>query len=180
MGLRGNRLGDGYFLALAYAILLVIYAVLLSSSCNTPKRASISIAKWQARHPSIVAEACGVYYPTVSKVEVQERIIKGKSDTINNVVKVDCDTVIMRGNSRVVSVPCPPSTQTTDTFIDHQYHTVVNRAELQALQGKLINAISDKEKFQNQAKTRGKWMWGLAAAWVVFFLLKVLKSYFKL
>lgn len=104
--MKRNSFDTAFFLVVLYVLFLIIYAIVISS-CNTPKHATRNIAKWQAKQPQTVAEACGLYYPPIEKVEVKERMVKGKTDTIKSVVKVDCDTVTARYKGRrVVSVPC--------------------------------------------------------------------------
>lgn len=160
-------------------IILLLVAAILFSGCSTQKRAMRLIAKADRIDETALPIECGRRYPVKESVTTKIEYKQGKTDTIQNVVKVDCDTVIARHTSgRVISVPCPPSTHTTDTVFTEKVSIQENTAQITALEAQLKQCASDKEKAQNQAANRGKLMWGLAGAWALFFIFKAAKNYF--
>ncbi|MEZ5047487.1 MAG: hypothetical protein R2831_10900 [Chitinophagaceae bacterium] len=126
--------------------------LLLLSSCYTPKLASKRVLKAQTKYPAIVANLCAQLYPTKDSFFSHTIYKPGKLETLYTPpIHINCDSFVKEKktynniNTKGIVVPCPPHTNTTDTFIDHEYHQYENTAKIEAKEAhiqELSNAIA--------------------------------------
>lgn len=136
---------------LAAALLALVIAG--NVGCNTQKR---------------LAKKCAALYPNSVVTKTVTEYKQGKTDTVENYVLVDCDSVVKsarisqnlaepRSLSQIAKVraPCPPSVIRVDTFNQLTTKTVTNTASFQAL--------NDAEAGLKKWRTRALATWAILA-----------------
>lgn len=152
--------------------LLIILPIVILSGCYSANKAGKQMAKAYAFHPAVAADNCGLWFPIKEKEVTKVEYKQGKTDTINNYVIVDCDTVT-NTVTKVVKVKCPPSTHTVDTFIKEVVLVKENTANLMAKTVELDQCTKDSIKAENQGKNRGLWLIVLASYLVIKSVLRL-------
>lgn len=169
-------------------IQLILFSILLLSSCYTEKKATFQITKAQSNYSIVVAEKCALWYPVKPYDSVFIRYIKGETEYYFDTLRVDCDSVLTnivksigsKPNVVIKAVKVPKLR--VDTFYDHQYHTVENTAKTEFLQS-IISTTNNslevaKSNYVSEKENRFFWM-KLAIILCCYLVLKTgLRLYF--
>lgn len=155
---------------LLMALCLIILVWIALSSCSTYNRGYRKITKGHLISPKASAYFCAVTYPPVSRVDSFVEYREGEIFYTVDSVMVDCDTVKVKGDTRVIKLPCPPCPHKTDTLYIRTNKTTVNTAELKTATSERDNYKAEATKFKNRAN--GYFWWaviasGLIAIWLV-------------
>lgn len=137
----------------------LLFILLFFSSCYTERKATLQVAKAQALQPDVVAKACASLFPVKTKTLIEKEYIKGKTDTINNRVVIDCDSVIKNNTIvkiRTNKVPCPPQGVRVDTFRTKQVDTIENTAKIDLLNSKLRKQEIEIENYRTRVKAKNR------------------------
>lgn len=132
-------------------IVATSFAVVSSIGCNAPQR---------------LAKKCAALYPNSVVEKTVTEYKQGKTDTVDNYVLVNCDSVVAANKtqsqhsakslqSSIVRVPCPPTLIRVDTFNQLTTKTITNTASFAALN----NAEAGLKKW----RTRALITWGILA-----------------
>lgn len=168
-------------------LIKILLVTILFSSCYNYKVAKRQIFKAYGKYPSMTAEISSVLFPPKDSTIILTKYVQGKTDTVTQTtIIVNCDSLVSKKkdipllNTSYVKLKCPPSTIRTDTFIDHQYHTVENTAKVFSLNSQLQDMKTELAITKQKSKGYKKWLTWLASLLVAFGLWKVIKMYFKI
>src|SRR5690606_3424613 len=110
------------------------------------------VAKAGYYYPEITLAYCNDKYPFIPSIEY----VKGDTIYAYDTVTVDCDTVqgrvINSVVTKIVKVPCPPSTHSVDTV----FKTVEDAKKVEAAEAKILTLTADKAKAEQRAETYKK------------------------
>ncbi len=167
-----------FWLDMVFIIVSIAVAVffgLLFSGCNTVKLDSKRVAKIAHRNPQIIAKQCFKDYPCI---KVQSDTIR---DSIDNVVFIECDTMIIH-DSLVEVVPVlkkvtvPSVTKTVTITVKDSAENFLFRRAIDSLSRKLIEAeikekaylaTIDNQQGKISQKNKENWAWRIGIALLV-------------
>lgn len=103
---------------------LAIILLILFTSCKSIRlhRNQNRFAKVAWQNPEIINNYCIANFKGKDSTWVETKYLPGKTDTfVSEPITVNCDSAIKNSVS-YITVKCPPSTHTTDTLDNSQYH----------------------------------------------------------
>ena len=166
------------WLLLGFVVSVLIFA-LIFSSCSPTKR----IGGLAVKHPDAVKRVCADMFPPEVKTVTNTEYIHGATIYDTAMVFVDCDSVIAMAKShgkdgktmvqtKLVRVPCPPSTHSVDTFVKTETITIENKAKIEVLTKDLADSRADEDRLR---KGRNTWRYIALGALVMLLGGAVLK-----
>lgn len=144
--------------------LILMAIIALMASCTTQRK----VDKWVNNNPMYLANKCATEFP------VKEGIIKGKTDTVTEIVtdtvkiKMDCPP---DKEGKVVTLECPPNEyiykyiHSTDTLLrENTAQTAIERDRADKYEKKYNDESKKRESAEDRSSLYFKIILGLGAA----------------
>lgn len=121
--------------------MIILFVILCITGCNIEQKAVRKMLRLQSKYPGVMAGVCGRLYPPLEYVKDS---IAYKPAKLSGMVYVyaHCDSALAQSKKKqnvIMKIPCP-KTNVADTVFIYKEKQVVNRADVERLQLRLIEA----------------------------------------